>query len=132
MPSITVTAATQAHLQLLASAWETDVGGAVSRLIERMVSGEVVSPVTDRGVSSTGVEVHALYDGRRLTGVYETSTRSLTVTSSPLEGITYKSPSGAAIAVVQSLNPSVNPNRNGWTFWTVSATGATLQSVRHT
>ena len=35
-----------------------------------------------------------------------------------------------AIAVVTGLHPEVNPNRNGWSFWTITATGKRLQSIR--
>jgi hypothetical protein len=42
----------------------------------------------------------------------------------------YDTPSGAAVGVVKALNPHVNPNRNGWSFWTVTATGNLLQSIR--
>ena len=35
-----------------------------------------------------------------------------------------------AIEVVRSINPDVNPNRNGWYVWTVTDTGQPLQSLR--
>lgn len=90
------------------------------------------SPVSERRAGEgfeAGVEVHATYEGQRITGRYDTSTRGLTVTSGPARGL-YGSPSGAAVAVVKGINPHVNPSRNGWSFWTVSATGEILQSIR--
>ncbi|MBY8845835.1 hypothetical protein [Streptomyces sp. SP2-10] len=36
----------------------------------------------------------------------------------------------AAALRVRALNRHVDPQRNGWTFWTVTATGNLLQSVR--
>jgi hypothetical protein len=60
---------------------------------------------------------------------YDPSSRTVTIPSGPGRG-EYETPSGAAVAVVHALNPHVNPNRNGWSFWTVTATGQLLQSIR--
>lgn len=76
-----------------------------------------------------GVEIHAIYEGRRANSYYDPSSRTVTIPSGPGRG-EYESPSGAAVAVVRALNPHVNPNRNGWSFWTVTATGNLLQSIR--
>lgn len=76
-----------------------------------------------------GVEIHAIYEGRRVNSYYDPSSRTVTIPSGPGRG-EYESPSGAAVAVVRALNPHVNPNRNGWSFWTVTATGNLLQSIR--
>ncbi|MFI2506695.1 DUF262 domain-containing protein [Streptomyces sp. NPDC018972] len=76
-----------------------------------------------------GVEVHAVYDGRRVNGYYNPSSRTVTIPSGPGRG-EYESPSGAALAVVRALNPHVSPQRNGWSFWIVTATGEFLQSIR--
>jgi hypothetical protein len=75
------------------------------------------------------VEVHAVYDGRRVNGYYDPSSRTVTIPSGPGRG-EYESPSGAALAVVRALNPHVSPQRNGWSFWIVTATGEFLQSIR--
>ncbi|MEV3913700.1 GmrSD restriction endonuclease domain-containing protein [Streptomyces canus] len=76
-----------------------------------------------------GVEIHAIYEGRRVDAYYDPSSRTLTIPSGPGRG-EYETPSGAAVALVRALNPHVNPNRNGWSFWTVTATGQLLQSIR--
>ncbi len=76
-----------------------------------------------------GVEVHAVYDGRRVDGYYDPSSRTVTIPSGPGRG-EYESPSGAAVALVHALNPHVSPQRNGWSFWYVTATGKLLQSIR--
>jgi hypothetical protein len=78
-----------------------------------------------------GVQIHAVYGGVRTDGVYDPATTAVTITSGPLAGATYSRPSGAAIAVVQLSNRTVNPNRNGWSFWIVSSTGERLQTIRH-
>ncbi|KJK11984.1 hypothetical protein UB45_11910 [Terrabacter sp. 28] len=126
-----VSEATADRLRLLASAWEVDEEGAISRLIDRLAAGATEDPTPQSSARADQVEVYAVYDGRRVSGLYDPRTKALTVTSTPLEGSKYKSPSGAAIAVVQATNPKVNPNRNGWTFWTVRSTGDTLQSLRN-
>jgi hypothetical protein len=76
-----------------------------------------------------GVEIHAVYEGRRTNAYYDPSSRRVTIPSGPGCG-EYETPSGAAVAVVRALNPPVNPNRNGWSFWIVTATGQLLQSIR--
>jgi hypothetical protein len=76
-----------------------------------------------------GVEVHAVYEGRRTDAFYDPLSRTVTIPSGPGRG-EYDTPSGAAVAVVHALNPHVNPNRNGWSFWIVTATGQLLQSIR--
>ncbi|MFB7244716.1 DUF262 domain-containing protein [Streptomyces populi] len=79
--------------------------------------------------TENGVEVHAVYDGRHVAGYYDPSSRGVTIPSGPGQGA-YESPSGAAVAVVMALNPHVRPQRNGWSFWYVTATGKLLQSIR--
>jgi hypothetical protein len=41
------------------------------------------------------------------------------ISSGPLAGRSFKSPSEAARAVIEQVNPAVNSNRNGMTFWRV-------------
>jgi hypothetical protein len=52
------------------------------------------------------------------------------ITNGVLNGRSYRSPSGAAIGVVQALNPEVHPNRNGWNFWFIAENGKTLATIR--
>jgi predicted ATPase len=91
-------------------------------------SKEEPSTLTDQ-LSST-VLVHVEYQGQRVEALFAPETGTVRILSAPLEGRSFSSPSGAAIAVVRELNPDVSPNRNGWEFWTVSATGETLSSIR--
>lgn len=90
----------------------------------KLVGAEIQKLRTERGV-----EIHAEYQDRRIDAYYDPVSRAVTIPSGPGRG-TYETPSGAAVAVVQSLNAGVNPNRNGWSFWTVTATGGLLQSIR--
>jgi hypothetical protein len=50
----------------------------------------------------------------------------------PLAGKSFKTPTGAARAVVHRYNPDVNDNRNGWLFWWLEQDGPRvwLQSIR--
>jgi hypothetical protein len=63
-------------------------------------------------------------------GVFHRPSHRLDISTGPLAGRSYRTPSGAAIAVVSSLDQSVSPNRNGWRFWVVSATGEQLETMR--
>ncbi len=82
------------------------------------------------GEPEDGVSVHAIYNGTRIDGRYHPATGKLEITSGVLARQVFKTPSGAAIAVVRAHNPGVKPNRNGWTFWVVTETGKLLQSLR--
>ncbi|MGW0208998.1 hypothetical protein ACWDZ8_25420 [Streptomyces sp. NPDC003233] len=79
--------------------------------------------------TENGVEIYAISESRRVNAYYDPSSRTVTIPSGPGRG-DYDTPSGAAVAVVRALNPHVNPNRNGWSFWIVTATGQLLQSIR--
>ncbi|CAM2739033.1 hypothetical protein ACH4LN_21005 [Streptomyces albus] len=79
--------------------------------------------------AAEGIAVHAVYRGQRAEGVFHPATRTLTVSSGPGAG-TYPSPSAAAMAVIQELNPDRSPNANGWSFWRVTSSGEELKAVR--
>jgi hypothetical protein len=53
-----------------------------------------------------GIEIHAVYEGQRIDGRYDPTTKAVTILSSPAHG-KYKSPSGAAVALVMALNPGI-------------------------
>lgn len=127
MPKIEVDDQTASALRLAADTAGISEGEVVRRLIER--HRPEAESRGDRAAVAT-VAVFALYEGHRTTATYEPATHRVTITEGPLAGKSYKSPSGAAIAVVTHYRPSVNPNRNGWTFWTVSSSGELLQTLR--
>jgi hypothetical protein len=114
-------------LALLARAWRTTKGAAVRRLLQEYAQPSATSPAT---TALGGVAIHAIYEGQRTNATYDPVTKRVDVTAGQLAGRSFKSPSGAAIAVVQHQNPAVHPNRNGWTFWTVTDSGELLQSLR--
>jgi hypothetical protein len=75
--------------------------------------------------------VHAIYRGSRIEARFDPRTHAVTITTDgPLQGHAFTTPSGARAAVVTHLNPDVSPIGNGWTFWTVPATGARLHTLR--
>jgi hypothetical protein len=109
-------------------AWGTSASDTIDELPDRFLNQPTtpVAPLTN----PTSIPVQALYEGTLITGEFDATSGRMTITSGPLRGQHFKSPSGAAMAVVRALNPSVHPNRNGWTFWTVSDTGQVLESMR--
>lgn len=111
-------------VQLLAKALGTTEDGALRRLIEEY------RPKPAHETEPAGRPVHAVYDGNRIEGRYHPETEKVVITSEPLAGLSFKSPSGAAIAVVRHYRPEVNPNRNGWSFWTLTENGQLLNSIR--
>lgn len=122
MPRIDVSPETDQQLSLLAS-WEgTSKGEVVARLLAKLSSAE-----TEPG---NAVAVHKIYEKERIEGFYDPTSSTLTIASPPWSGEVFSKPSSAAIAVVQHFKPDTNPNRNGWDFWRVTETGATLQSLR--
>lgn len=133
---IEVSEKVHADLSLLAQAWGTSEGAVVGKLIDHFRGGAVAgSPSaaassSDPSADSMVVPVHADYEGVRVLGEYDRRTQAIRITEGIRAQRVYKSPSGAAIAVVSELNPTVNPNRNGWGFWTVTATGELLQRIR--
>ncbi len=87
-------------------------------------------PEPEPAKKSRTVSVRAFYEGVWTEGVFEIDSQRLSITSGELEGQMFKSPSGAAMEVVRLLNPTVHPNRNGWTFWTTADSGQLLESLR--
>ena len=127
--TVQVLKSTREQIALLAMAWDISEAQVIDRLLATFkASGRAVEG--EPSASPSAVPVHAVYEGHRIEGVFDRETGTLTISSGPLAGTSYKSPSGAAVDVVHVINPKVHPNRNGWSFWTVTATGATLQTLR--
>jgi len=77
------------------------------------------------------VPVHADYAGYRTHGLYIPGPARIEITDGPLVGKVFKSPTAAARAVVSHYRPTVSAHRNGWAFWTVTATHVPLQNIRY-
>jgi hypothetical protein len=113
---------------LLARAWEISEGEVVRRLLDRFVTAG--DDTDEESAPDDAVPIYADYEGTRVEALYHPTTKRVEITSGVLKSRSYKSPSGAAIGVVQALNPNVHPNRNGWSFWFVAENGQTLQTIR--
>ncbi|MEU1516882.1 hypothetical protein ABZ490_32850 [Streptomyces sp. NPDC005811] len=97
----------------------------VGRLVESWSTEEEAAGEAD------GVRVYAVYRSERVEGLFDPATRTLAVATGPLSGRAFPSPSAAAMAVIQALNPDrTTPNANGWSFWHVTRTGEELKSLR--
>jgi hypothetical protein len=126
--TIQVDSRTYRELSLIAKTAGLTHSQAVAFLIEQFHRTSSSTDATQ--ATPSGVPVHATYQGQRVEGVFNAETGGLTVTSAPLQGKWFRSPSGAAKAVVASLKPGVTPNRSGYDFWFVTSTGKTLASIR--
>ena len=103
-------------------------GGIIRRLIASSALPEESVPQPADG----GVAIYADYEGHRVRARFFEPTR-VEIIDGPLAGQSFKSPTGAARAVVRHYNPSINDNRNGWAFWQLddeSGARMPLQSVR--
>jgi hypothetical protein len=79
----------------------------------------------------TPLRLYADYVGERTDAVYVPKTRRVRVTSGPLTGRVYRTPSAAAYAVVQQASPGrAAPQGNGWRFWRLTDTGERLDALR--
>lgn len=128
MNSIDVSDSVHERITLLARAWGVSTGQAIGRLLDEYVqSGDQAAP---REPGDDEVPIHAIYAGQRVDATYHRATKRVDSGTGVLAGQTFKSPSGAAMALVQALNPKVHPNRNGWTFWTITKNGEVLETIK--
>lgn len=118
------------RVTLLARAWEISEGEVVRRLLDRFVQPPSLATTGDASATDT-IAIYADYEGRHIEAIFHRATKRVDITDGVLAGRSFKSPSGAAIGVVQALNPNVHPNRNGWSFWFLKASGEALQNIRH-
>jgi hypothetical protein len=102
-------------------------GGIIRQLIAASTLPEESPQTADRGVT-----IYADYEGHRVRARYFEPAR-VEIVDGPLAGQSFKSPTGAARAVVRHYNPGINDNRNGWAFWQIddeSGKRMSLQSIR--
>ena len=95
---------------------------------QKSVTGRPLDPSS---LKPSGVRIYVDYEDVRTDARLTTATGRIIISSGPLAGEGFDSPSGAARAVVAHYKPGVNPNRNGWGFWLVAATDAPLQTIRY-
>ncbi len=100
-------------------------------IVRRLIAANALE-VEDVDPRQEGVLIYADYEGSRTRARYFAPAR-VAITDGPLKGRSFRSPTGAARAVVRHYNPSVNDNRNGWSFWQIDNGGGPrvwLQSIR--
>jgi len=127
MPEIDVTLTTYNKVQLAAQVAGITHGAVVDRLVDQAGVGSPTAPASD---PDTAVLIYAIYRRKRVDAIFDPATKRVEITSGPLAGQAYGKPSPAAAAVVAALNPSVHPNRDGWTFWRLARTGDELKTLR--
>lgn len=101
-------------------------------IIRRLISASTLSEESTPQPPDRGAAIYADYEGHRVHARYFEPAR-VEIVDGPLAGQSFKSPTGAARAVIRHYNPSVNDNRNGWAFWQMddeSGTRMSLQSIR--
>jgi hypothetical protein len=102
--------------------------GEIVRRLVAASSLEANEPVPGR----EAVPIYADYEGHRTRALYFPPSR-VEIVDGPLKSRSFKTPTGAARAMVRHYNPSVNDNRNGWGFWQIDNGGGPrvwLQSIR--
>ena len=128
MPNVEVDGPTYERLRLAANVAHLHPGEVVARALD--VLAAVCEPrVLDRWAD---VAVHTTYKGRRVEGRFLPATRRLVITTGPLAGTSYGTPSAAAGAGIASHGSRADPRANGWRFWHVTGTGEFLDTVRIT
>lgn len=127
MATIDVDEGTKQAVSFAARMAKVTEGEIIRRLIAATASAREDTVPADRGVA-----IYACYEGHRVSARYFAPAR-VEIVDGPLAGKSFKTPTGAARAVVRHYNPSVNDNRNGWGFWQIdNGTSARewLQSIR--
>ena len=102
-------------------------------IVRRLIAASSLK-VNEPGHEKKPVPIYADYEGHRTRALYFPPSR-VEIVDGPLKSRSFKTPTGAARAVVRHYNPSVNDNRNGWGFWQIDNGGgprAWLQSIRPT
>ncbi|MEU6604951.1 hypothetical protein ABZ922_07770 [Streptomyces shenzhenensis] len=133
-PTIDVDEQTYRSIEFAARMGNTTAGEVVARLVRTASVPPSGSTATSQGdaESDCKVGVYVDYEGHRTRGSYDRDTKRIDITSGPLAGQSFKTPTGAARAVVAHYKPDVNPNRNGWSFWVLDdGSGEFLQAIRH-
>jgi hypothetical protein len=102
-----------------------------SEIVRRLIAASSLTREDPEPVQQ-GVAIYADYEGHRTRALYFAPAR-VEIVDGPLRGQSFKTPTGAARAVVRHYNPSVNDNRNGWGFWQIDNGGGSrvwLQAIR--
>ncbi|MFE0362312.1 hypothetical protein [Streptomyces griseoaurantiacus] len=130
--TIEVDTQTYRSLEFAARISGCTTGEVVARLVaEASMPAPSAKESSEQPEEASGVTIYADYEGHRTQGRYDLRTTRIDITSGPLSGQSFKTPTGAARAVVAHYKPGVSPNRNGWSFWVLDdGSGKFLQSIR--
>ena len=88
-------------------------------------------PTPNRPPRGLSIDVFMTYENDWVDAQFAPTAASLMISSGPLTGQVFRSPSGAAKAVIRHTNPASEGSRNGWITWFVASTGEPFQSDRH-
>lgn len=103
----------------------------VAKLVEQASIPQPAPGPDSTSATRNQIAIFADYEGHRTLALYDPDTTRIDVTGGPLQGTSHKTPTGAARAVVAYYKPKINPNRNGWSFWTIDdGSSRLLQSIR--
>jgi hypothetical protein len=106
-------------------------GVAEADIVARAVAAYVEDSAPPAPDPWTPVPIHAVYREQRVDALFVPRTHRVAITSGPLEGQKFPSPSGAARAVVAALNPERGAvHTNGWRFWRLTETDDRLEVLR--
>jgi hypothetical protein len=101
-------------------------------IIRRLIAATSIPAASSPRPPEQGVAVYADYEGHRIRARFLEPGR-VEIVDGPLAGQSFKTPTGAARAVIRHFNPEINDNRNGWTFWQIDSESGerrALKSIR--
>ena len=101
-------------------------------IIRRLIAASFLAEDEPSRPTGPSVAIYADYEGHRIRARYIEPAR-VEIVDGLLAGQSFKTPTGAARAVIRHYNPDVNDNRNGWAFWQIeneSGVRTALQSIR--
>ncbi len=101
-------------------------------IVRRLMAASSAAGDDPPAKTTAGRRIYADYEGHRTWAVYHPPSR-VEITDGPLKGESFKTPTGAARAVIRQYNPNVNDNRNGWGFWQLDTDDGSrvwLQAIR--
>jgi hypothetical protein len=135
MPEINVDEATFQALRLAAGLTDRTEGEVVARIVRDWGAKAAIAAARPGSVSkySTPVAygIYAEYRGARVEAVLDPVRETVKIASAPLAGELFASPSAAAIAVVERLNPGRRyANTNGWRFWRLTENDHVIDTIR--
>ena len=135
MPEIKVDETTFQALRLAAGLTDRTEGEVVAQIVRdwgaRAVTVQPSQGMVSPGLAAVAIGIYAEYRGSKVEAVLDPVRETVKITSAPLVGAAFPSPSAAAIAVVERLNPGRRySNTNGWRFWRLAENDHLIDSIR--